>query len=56
MAKNEVKFLKEQIINSEHFKRVERDILSVILDSGKEYGIEECKVLIAKFNKKEVTI
>ncbi|MEW9093944.1 MAG: hypothetical protein AB2417_02580 [Clostridiaceae bacterium] len=57
MAKNEinqeVRFTKEQIINSSKFNRIEKDILKALLED-KEYSLDEAKKIIDDFNKKEV--
>ncbi|WP_291563713.1 MULTISPECIES: hypothetical protein [unclassified Clostridium] len=49
----EVKFTKEQIINSSKFTQIEKDILKALLDD-KQYSLEEVKNIIDDFNKKEV--
>ncbi|GAA0122251.1 hypothetical protein UT300018_15670 [Clostridium faecium] len=50
---HEVKFTKEQIINSSKFTQIEKDILKALLDD-KQYSLEEVKNIIDDFNKKEV--
>lgn len=49
----QIKFNKEQIINSNKFTQIERDILKALLDD-KEYSLEEAKNIIDEFKKREV--
>ncbi|WML35349.1 hypothetical protein [Clostridium sp. OS1-26] len=53
MENEEVKFSKEQIISSNKFTVIEKDILKAILED-KEYSLEEVKELLEEFNEKEV--
>lgn len=49
----EVKFTKEQIVNSNKFNVIEKDILKALLED-KEYNLDEAKKIVDDFNKKEV--
>lgn len=49
----EIKFTKEQIINSNKFNMIQKDILEALLEN-KEYSLDEAKNIIDNFNKKEV--
>ncbi|WP_291568752.1 MULTISPECIES: hypothetical protein [unclassified Clostridium] len=49
----QIKFNKEQIVNSNKFTQIERDILKALLDD-KEYSLEEAKNIIDEFKKREV--
>lgn len=49
----QIKFNKEQIVNSNKFTQIERDILKALLDD-KEYSLEEAKNIIHEFKKREV--
>ncbi|GAA0717197.1 hypothetical protein GCM10008905_02580 [Clostridium malenominatum] len=49
----EIKFTKEQIINSNKFNMIQKDILEALLEN-KEYSLDEVKNIIDNFNKKEV--
>lgn len=49
----EVKFTKEQIVNSNKFNVIEKDILKALLED-KEYNLDEAKKVLEDFNKKEV--
>lgn len=49
----EVKFTKEQIVNSNKFNVIEKDILKALLED-KEYSLDEAKKVLEDFNKKEV--
>ena len=53
MKSEEVKFSKEQIVSSNQFSIIEKDILKAILED-KEYRLEEVKGILEKFNEKEV--
>lgn len=50
---NEIKFNKEQILNSNQFTTIEKDILSVILKKD-DYIIEEVKTILEDFKESEV--
>ncbi len=54
MKSKEVTFTKEQIIRSNKFLRIDKDILRAILEDGKEYTLKECHGILEKFKKKEV--
>lgn len=54
MKSKEVAFTKGQIIGSDKFLRIDRDILRAILEDGKEYTLKECHSILEKFKKKEV--
>ncbi|WP_192859269.1 hypothetical protein [Clostridium botulinum] len=49
----EVKFTKEQIVNSKQFTVIEIDVLKALL-KDEQYSIDEVKKILEKFNKKEV--
>lgn len=49
----EIKFTKEQIVNSRQFTVIEKDILKALL-KNEQYSIDEVKKILEKFNKKEV--
>ncbi|WP_192875385.1 hypothetical protein [Clostridium taeniosporum] len=49
----ESKFSKEQLVNSKHFTRNEKDILNALLVK-EDYSINDAKELINKFYKMEV--
>jgi regulator of replication initiation timing len=49
----QIKFNKEQIVNSNKFTQIERDILKALLDD-KGYSLEEAKNIIDEFKKREV--
>ncbi|WP_315117768.1 hypothetical protein [uncultured Clostridium sp.] len=57
MTKKEVnqgiKFTKEQIINSNKFNVIEKDVLKALLED-KQYSLDEAEKVIENFNKKEV--
>lgn len=42
-------FTKESLVNSKGFKPIERDILSLKLDSNKQYTKEEAEKVIENF-------
>ena len=46
-------FTKEQLYNSKKYE-MQKDILGVMLDEGKEYTFDEVDNLIKEFLKKEV--
>lgn len=48
-----VKFSKEQLISAARYAK-RRDLLSVLLESGKTYSVEEVDSQIAKFMKGKV--
>lgn len=47
------KYTKEAILKSEKL-RWNRDVLSVLLESGKEYTLDEVEKIVQDFNKREV--
>ena len=47
------KYTKEAILKSEKL-RLNRDVLSVLLESGKEYTLDEVEKIVQDFNKREV--
>lgn len=47
------KYTKEAILKSEKL-RWNRDVLSVLLESGKEYTLEDVEKIVQDFNKREV--
>lgn len=47
-------FKKEQIVRSERYSGV-RDVLSVLLLSGREYTLEEIDSIIKEFNERIIT-
>lgn len=49
----EIKFTKEQIINSNKFNIIQKDVLKALLED-KQYSLDEAKKIIENFNKKEV--
>ncbi|WP_291579556.1 hypothetical protein [Clostridium sp. UBA6640] len=49
----QIKFNKEQIVNSNKFTQIEKDILKALLDD-KEYSLEEANNIIDEFKKREV--
>ncbi|MDU1348271.1 hypothetical protein [uncultured Clostridium sp.] len=50
---NGVKFTKEQIVNSNKFTQIERDILKALL-ADESYSLEGAKKVLEDFKKKEV--
>lgn len=52
MTRQEVKFNKEQIINSSKFSVIEKDSLKALLED-KEYSLEEVTKILEEFKKKE---
>lgn len=53
LKKEKAKFNKKQILSSNKFKVIEKDILNAILED-KEYSLEEVRTILNEFNKKEV--
>ena len=47
------KYTKEAILKSEKL-RWNRDVLSVLLESGKEYTLDDVEMIVNEFNKREV--
>lgn len=47
------KYTKEAILKSEKL-RWNRDVLSVLLENGKEYTLDEVEKIVQDFNKREV--
>lgn len=53
MEKVTMKFNKDQIIGSNKFKTIEKDILKVVLED-KQYSLEEVNKILNKFRNEEV--
>ncbi|WP_205608786.1 hypothetical protein [Clostridium botulinum] len=49
----EIKFTKEQIVNSKQFTVIEIDVLKALL-KDEQYSLKEVNNLLEDFNKKEV--
>lgn len=47
------KFSKSQIVNSKRYAN-RRDLLTALLDAGKEYSFSDVEEIINKFNNKKV--
>lgn len=47
-------FTKDRFLNSQQWRGVDRDILSITLKDGKRYTIAEVEQLIEKFKRGEV--
>lgn len=47
-------FTKEQIMKSNQYKGVQKDILSIVLEDGKKYTHEQAKKAIDDFGKRKV--
>lgn len=47
-------FTREQFMQSKQWQGVDKDILSVVLESGKTYSIDEAKRLIDQFKQGQV--
>lgn len=57
MAKKKVeetKYTKEQILKSNRFTGVQKDVLHVVLDDDEKYSLQEVESLMNSFNAKEV--
>ncbi|MBB6218660.1 hypothetical protein HNQ80_004834 [Anaerosolibacter carboniphilus] len=54
MAKTEIKFTKQKLIQSSQFSQIEKDILTAILSDG-EYTIKACFEEIKKFKESKVS-
>ena len=52
-AEMEPKFTKEALVNSKRFRN-ERDIVSALLEDGKEYAISEVEDMIMNYMKGKV--
>lgn len=52
-AATEPKFTKESLVNSKRFRH-ERDVVSALLEDGKEYAISEVEVMITEYMKGKV--
>jgi hypothetical protein len=52
-AEMEPKFTKEALVNSKRFRN-ERDIVSALLEDGKEYAISEVEDMIVNYMKGKV--
>lgn len=50
---NQAAFSKEQIVSSDKFSFIERDILRALLED-KQYTLNEVKEILDNFNNKEV--
>lgn len=50
---NQAAFSKEQIVSSDKFSLIERDILNALLED-KQYTLHEVKEILNNFNNKEV--
>ncbi|MCM3701430.1 hypothetical protein [Paenibacillus macerans] len=48
------KFSKEQILASKQFAGVDKDIISIVLEDGKEYTIEAARKAVETFKNKGV--
>lgn len=48
------KFSKEQILASKQFVGVDKDILSIVLEDGKEYTVEDARKAVETFKNKGV--
>ncbi|GJM73005.1 hypothetical protein HMSSN036_52210 [Paenibacillus macerans] len=48
------KFSKDKILASKQFKGVDNDILSIVLEDGKEYAVEDARKAVETFKNKEV--
>lgn len=52
-VENQATFSKEQIVSSDKFSFIERDILKALLEE-KQYTLNEVKEILDNFNNKEV--
>ena len=48
VVKKETTYSKEVLLESDSFKRVERDFLRVLLDDKQEYSIDEAREILNK--------
>lgn len=48
------KFSKDQILASKQFAGVDKDILSIVLEGGKEYTVEDARKAVETFKNKGV--
>ena len=48
VAKKETTYSKKVLLESDSFKRVERDFLQALLDDKQEYSIEEARTILNK--------
>lgn len=48
VVKKETTYSKEILLESDSFKRVERDFLQALLDDKKEYSIDEAREILNK--------
>ncbi|EJW14723.1 hypothetical protein [Paenibacillus alvei] len=46
-------YTKEQILGSQRFSNVHKDILGALLDGSQQYTVEQAEKLIKDFEKKE---
>lgn len=55
MSKNETAttYSKEQIVNSQRFTNIQKDVLNALLDGGFQYSLEDAEKCIKLFEKKE---
>lgn len=49
-----VAFTKKQFLKAANFSRVEKDVLSVILDDDKQYTLQEVQKALDNFKKRKV--
>ena len=47
-------FSKQQFLKSANFTRIEKDVLSAILEDDKQYTIEQVKKMLEDFKKRTV--
>jgi len=52
--KKAVTFTKQQFLKAANFSRVDRDVLSVLLDDDKQYTLEEAHKLLNDFKARKV--
>ena len=48
VVKKETTYSKEVLLESDSFKRVERDFLQALLDDNQEYSIDEAREILNK--------
>ena len=54
VPKKTVTFAKKQFLKAANFSRVEKDVLSVILDDDKQYTLQEVQKALDNFKKRKV--
>jgi len=53
-TKTAAKYTKQQIVTSNRFAPVERDILSVLLKDEETYTLDQARAVLEEFARKEV--